>query len=198
MRRLLLILTLCFPGLVGFSPDYGLKSGKTSSSSGFIDITVLSNIGKQFFQYNLKQQCLSFTEEPGTEYVPGTSVSRILIPVKEFNCTNRLAYEDLQTLLKAEHYPNLEIKIPHNLSIKYDTDDSAILKGVSITVAGVSKQFDISCKIDKVDNAKQILNGTTRIKLTDLEIVPPVRLLGLVKVYNEIIIDFELCLKSNG
>jgi len=71
------------------------------------------------------------------------------------------------------------------------------LKGVSITVAGVSNQFDLNCKIDKVDNENQILNGTTRIKLTDFEIVPPVKLLGLVRVKNEIIINFKFCIKSN-
>ena len=64
----MLILALCFPGIAGLQPDDGLKSGGTNSSSGFIDITVLSNIDKQFFQYNIKQQCLSITEEPENEY----------------------------------------------------------------------------------------------------------------------------------
>ncbi len=197
MRNLLLILTFCFPGLFGLKPDDGLKSGRTNSSSGFIDITVLSNVDKQFFQYNLKQQCLSITEEPENEY-HGASVSRIVIPVKEFECTNKFVYKDFLELLKVEQYPYLEIDIPHNSNIKYNNDDSVILKGVSITVAGVSNQYDIKCKIDKVDNESFVLNGTTRIKLTDLEINPPVKLLGLVKVKNEIIINFEFCLKSSG
>jgi hypothetical protein len=197
MRKLLLILTLCFPVLVGFRLNDGLKSGRANSSSGFIDITVLSNIDKQFFQYNLKQQCLSNIEEPGTEYAHNISLSHIIIPVKEFKCTNKSVYKDFLTLLKVDQYPYLEIDIPHNSNIKYDIDDSVILKGVSIIVAGVSNQYDINCKIDKVDNENQILNGVTRIKLTDFEIVPPVRLLGLVKVKNEIIINFEFCLKSN-
>lgn len=70
-----------------------------------------------------------------------------------------------------------------------------ILRGVTITVAGVSNQYDIICKIVKGDNENQIPDGTIRIKLSDLEIIPPVKLLGLVKVKNEIIIDFELCFK---
>jgi hypothetical protein len=73
-----------------------------------------------------------------------------------------------------------------------------LLKGISITVAGVSRQYDINCKIHNVDNENQVLNGTALIKLTDLEIVPPVKMLGLVKVKNEITINFELFIKSSS
>jgi hypothetical protein len=196
MRKLLLILALCLTELAGFSLDDGLKSGKTNSSTGFIDITVLSNIDKQFFQYNLNQQCLSIAKEPGTGYMTGASVSRIKIPVEEFKCTNKFVYKDFLTLLKAEMYPYLEIDIPASSGIKYNIDDSLILKGVTITFAGVSNQYDINCKIEKGDNENQILEGSARIKLTDIDIAPPVRLFGLVKVKNEITINFEFCLKS--
>jgi hypothetical protein len=196
MRKLLLILILSLTELAGFSLNDGLKSGKTNSSTGFIDITVLSNIDKQFFQYNLSQQCLSIAKEPGTGYITGASASSIKIPVEEFKCTNKFAYKDFLTLLKAEKYPYLEIDIPASPGKKFNTDDSLILKGVTITVAGVSNQYDINCKIVKGDNENQILGGSTRIKLTDLDIAPPVRLFGLVKVKNEITINFEFCLKS--
>jgi len=196
MRKLLLILTLCLPELAGFSLADGLKSGGTNISSGFIGIIVSSNIDKQFFQYDLKQQCLSVAKEPDGEYVAGISVSRIVIPVEEFKCTNKFVYKDFLALLKSDQYPLLEIDIPNRPGIKYNTDDSAILKGVTITVAGVSNQYDIKCKIDKGDNENQIIDGTARIRLTDLDIVPPVKLFGLVKVKNEITVNFQLCLKS--
>jgi hypothetical protein len=198
MRKLLLILALCSPVLPGFSLDDGLKSVSINNSSGFIYITVLSNINKESFQYNLKQQCLSYRAQQETGYVQDTSVSRIIVPVKEFKCTDRYVYKDFLTLLKVEQYPNLEIDMPHNSNIEYYTDNSVILKGVSITVAGVSRQYDINCKINNVDNDNQILNGTALIKLTDLEIIPPVKMFGLVKVKNEITINFEFCLKSSN
>jgi len=182
--------------LAGFSLNEGLKSGKTNSSSGFIDITVLSNIDKQFFQYNMDQQCLIIAKEPETGYITGASTSRIKIPVEEFKCTNKFAYKDFLTLLKAEKFPYLEIDIPAGPGIKFNVDDSLILKGVTIRVAGVSNQYDISCRIVKGDNENQILDGSARIKLTDLDIAPPVRIFGLVKVKNEITINFEFCLKS--
>ncbi|MGD0340926.1 MAG: hypothetical protein ABSA76_04355 [Bacteroidales bacterium] len=196
MRKLLLILTLCLPELAGFSLADGLKPRVTNISSGFIGITVLSNIDRQFFQYNLKHQCLPIAKEPESQNAAGTSVSSIIIPVEEFKCTNEFVYKDFLKLLKAEQYPYLEIDIPYNSGIKYYTNNPLILRGVTITVAGVSNQYDINCKIDKGDNENQILDGTARIKLTDLDIVPPVKFFGLVKVKNEIIINFQFCIKS--
>ncbi|MCE5347089.1 MAG: hypothetical protein LLG13_12495 [Bacteroidales bacterium] len=195
MRKLLLILILCVPGFTGFIPDESLKSERTNGPPGFIDITVFSNIDKQFFQYILKQQCLPFTGGYKTGYALDTSFTRIVIPVKEFRCTNKSAYKDFLKLLKAEQYPNLEIYIPHYSNVNNDKKDSVVLKGVSIIVAGVTKRYDINCKIDKSGNDNKILNGTTGIKLTDLDIVPPVKLFGIVKVKNEISIDFEFCVK---
>jgi hypothetical protein len=196
MRKLLLILTLCLPGIAGFGLYDGSKSGGTNNSTGFLDIIVRSNVDEQFFQYNITQQCLSFGEKPETGYTPETSISRIIIPVKEFTCINKFVYNDFLTLLKAEQYPYLEIDIPYNSSLKFNTGDSLILRNVTIIVAGVSSRYDINCKIYKVDNENKILNGTTRMKLTDIDIVPPVKVLGLVKVKNEIIINFKFCLKS--
>lgn len=196
MRKLLPILILCIPGFSGFIPDRGMKSEMTNGTLGFIDITVFSNIDRQFFQYILKQQCFQFIGDRKTGYDYDTSVTRIVIPLKEFRCTNKAAYNDFLKLLKNEQYPNLEIYIPHYSNIIYDKDDSVVLKGVSIMVAGVTKQYDISCKIYKSGNENKILNGTTGIKLTDLDIVPPVKLLGIVKVKNEINIDFKFCVKT--
>ncbi len=192
MKKLLLILTLGLIMLTGFSPDDDMKPGEADSPSGFIDITVSSNIDKQFFQYNLMQKCLSVSEETETGKA---GIFRIIIPVKEFECFNRSAYDDFVTLLKAEQYPFLEINILRYPGIKYDIGETVILKGVSITAAGVSNRYDINCTIEKADNKNQLLNGAIRIRLTDFAIVPPVKLLGLIKVKDEVIINFEFCLE---
>jgi hypothetical protein len=195
VKTFLLILVTYFSVIL--FPDAGIKSGMTNSSTGFIDITVQSNIDRQFFQYNLGQQCLSITHGSLNTTSADTSIFRIIIPVKEFRCTNKFVYEDFLDLIKACQFPYLKINIPNNLMISYDNNQSIILKGVTITVAGVSKQYDINCRIDKSDNDTRVLKGTTTLKLTDLEIVPPVKFLGLVKVKNEIVIDFGFCLNND-
>jgi len=196
MKKILLILILFSFVLVSFMGDDGLKYGTTDHSFGFIDITVETNFNRLFFRYDLKEWCLSVADATEPEYVHNTSVSRINIPVKDFKCTNQFVYRDFLALLKVDQFPNLEITIPQNPDIISYTEDSVILNGISFTVAGVSKKYDIDCEIEKVDNENQILNGTIRVKLTDLEIDPPVKWLGLVKVKNEIIVKFGFCFKK--
>ena len=196
MRKIVLILIICSPVFAGLKWYDDPKTRTTTSS---IDITVLSNFGKQFFQYDFGGNCYSLNETRETRIIHPFPVQLcIIIPVKEFRCENKHAYNDLLKLLKAEEYPFLEIDIPDNTDIKYDATDSVLIKGVSFTVAGVTKQYDIHCQIVKDDNGYQILNGSTKIKLTDLKITPPVKLFGFVKVNNEIKIDFGFCLKSSG
>jgi hypothetical protein len=197
MRKLLLILFVSLSSFTVNIQETELNLENTGSAAGSIKITVFSNIDKQFFQYNLKQQCLSISEGIKPGYAYGPESSRITIPVREFKCSNKTAYRDFLTLIKADQNPYLEIYIPDNSNVVYNKEDSVVLKGVSIIVAGTSKKYDLFCRIIKDGDQNRILNGTTGIKLTDLGILPPVRLLGLVRVKNEILINFEICLKTD-
>lgn len=195
MRKILSILILCAVGLVGLKPDYNSESGPENNTKGFINITVLSNIGKQFFKYSINQQCFSLTGKQETGYSKNNTISSMIIPVKDFRCINKSAYNDFLSLLKVNHYPNLEIDLPYNPIFKYSAENQVMLKGVSFNIAGVTKQYDILCKIDGSGTENQFLIGTTRIKLTDFQIVPPAKFFGLIKVADEIVIDFEFCLQ---
>ncbi len=196
MKKFLLILILLFPVLVGFREDDSLKSERTNYSSGFIDITVETNINRLFFRYDLKEWCLSVMGAKEPYYTHDTSVSRITIPVKDFKCANKFVYRDFLTLLKVDQFPNLEIAIPQNPDIVSHKEDSVTLNEVSLTVAGMTKKYDIDCEIERTDDESQILSGIIRVKLTDHEIDPPVKWLGLVKVKNEIIVKFGFCFKK--
>jgi len=196
MKKFFLILILFFPVLISFREDDGLKSERTNYSSGFIDITVETNINSLFFSYDLKEWCLSVMGATEPDYSHDTSLTRINIPVKDFTCANQFAYRDFLTLLKVDQFPNLEIAIPQNPGFVSQKEDSVILNEVSLTVAGMTKKYDIDCEIERTDDESQILSGTIRVKLTDHEIAPPVKWLGLVKVKNEIIVKFGLCFKK--
>jgi hypothetical protein len=195
MKRKLLILFFCAPLLAAWNNKYDKKPGK-ESHSGFINITVESNVNKLFFKYELKSLCITVTDRVKTSTVLDTSVSIIRVPVKEFRSTNLFVYKEFLELLKAEAYPYLEIGIPQTPASLYQTDGSVVLKGISVTVAGLSRYYDINCTVDRIDNDTRFLNGILRIKLTDLEIEPPVKWSGLVRVRNEIIVKFGICINN--
>jgi hypothetical protein len=197
MKPIKLILILFFTINVCLGEDNG-KSGKTDYSAGFIDIIVKSNINSLVFSYDLRGKCILAANGIKTKYAYDTSRLRIMVPIRDFKCKNQFVYKDFLTLLKAEYFPYLEIAIPQNPCIITPANGSGILKDVSVSVAGVIKKYDINCRIENAENENEILLGTSRIRLTDFGIEPPVKFSGLVKVKDEIIVNFGFCLKNTG
>src|SRR5512133_2426751 len=75
--------------------------------TGFLNITVESNVNKVLFSYPITGQNMqsSTVQESG-------SIADIVVPVRDFRCNNKIAYKDFITLLKADQYPDLIISIP--------------------------------------------------------------------------------------
>lgn len=193
-----LIVLLLVPLITGFTREARIKEG-TGPPVGYIDIIVESNANRLFFKYNLNEGCLPVGGgiQPAGEEENASPVI-FSIPVKDFQCANDLVYRDFLTLLKANQYPLMKIVIPQESFYQLGKDNSSTLHGVIITIAGVSKDYDIICTIDDRRDNSSILNGTARIMLTDLKIEPPVKFLGLVKVKDEIIVNFGFCLEDKG
>jgi hypothetical protein len=197
MKILLPILILLYTLMVGFRNEDSEPLGK-EPATGFIDITVESNVNHLLFTYALTEMCLS---ETGAN-LPGSNIdistARIIVPVKDFKCSNQLVYKDFLTLLKASQYPYITIAIPQKVLLQYRTGNSVTLNNVLINIAGVTKRYDITCVIENRDKTDSILIGSIKIRLTDLKIEPPVKYLGLVKVKDEVIVKFGFCLKDSG
>jgi hypothetical protein len=67
---------------------------------------------------------------------------------------------------------------------------------VTISIAGVSKKYDITGRIEDLNSNDHLLVGTINISLADLEIEPPVKFFGLVKIKDEVIVKFGISLKD--
>jgi len=195
MVKAFLILVFWLPLVAG--ADLNSENRSTPDNpAGFIDITVESNINRLFFKYDLKGVCLTLNDRIKTAYAHDTTFSAIRVPVKEFRSTNQMAYRDFLELVRSEEYPVLEIVIPDKPVARYDSGSELKLNGVAVTVAGVTRLYDVSCTIEKSEN-NRLLTGIIIIKLTDFDIDPPVKWAGLVKVRNEIIVKFGLCIRNS-
>ncbi|HUX57531.1 MAG TPA: hypothetical protein VMV77_11190 [Bacteroidales bacterium] len=196
MKKVLLILQFIYPLLTGFITD-DTSAGRMEASYGFIDINVESNINKLFFKYDLKEKSYPFSGIDCTKNTDDTSAIQIVVPVKDFQCTNHFAYRDFLKLLKESQFPFLAISIPKNTIINSETGDWLIIHDVMLTIAGVAKKYDIICRIEYDKNREKVLIGTTKILLTDLDIEPPVKTLGLIRIKNEIIVNFGFYCNEN-
>lgn len=190
-KSLILLVLLCYP-LVGFRAD---DSGPESKAltTGFIDITVESNVNRLFFSYPLSRTSMHNSAETGNEE---SEAINIIVPVRDFRCSNATAFRDFLTLMKADQYPELSIMVPQNDLIQYPQNEQVTIHDVIINIAGVSQKYNITCRVENRNSQDFIFIGTVKIRLTDLEIEPPVKYFGLVKIKDEVIVKFGISLRD--
>jgi hypothetical protein len=112
----------------------------------------------------------------------------ILIPARRFKADNPLIYKDFLNLIKASEYPNIEVNIPHPGELSTDKDNRKI--DISISIAGITKFYNTTCQLTACDEGATFLYGTQILHLTDFNIDPPEKTFGLIKVNDEVIINF--------
>ena len=67
-----------------------------------------------------------------------------------------------------------------------------------ITIAGVSQRFVVPCGVDTCLSSGYVLKGSLEVKLTDFGIDPPKKFFGLVKVNNEVLIDYVFSFQTDN
>ena len=111
------------------------------------------------------------------------------IPIKDFEASNPMMYKDFLELMKEEDYPWIKISFSKKQLERALSDLSEPCPDISITIAGITKTYNVQCLVVKcADNF--YLKGKENIKLSDFRLKPPAKLLGLVKVDNEIDVNF--------
>jgi hypothetical protein len=174
----------------------GLTSANPSAS-GFINIIVESNVNKVLFTYplnevDLKNQSILFRDADNQQ------AAKIVVPVKKFKCSNKMAFNDFLNLLRANQYPDITISIPEKFLKNLDRDETSVLKNVEITIAGITRKYDIQCKTESNGNDELKLIGSVKIDLRDLQIEPPVKYFGMVKIKDKVIVNFGIGIKDQN
>lgn len=118
------------------------------------------------------------------------SDQRIEIPVHQFEGANRRMREDFHEMVNASEYPFIIMNIERR-----NLDECMKARGLSdfktkITIAGVTRSYIVPCGVDTCESSGYVLKGNLEVKLTDFGIDPPQKFLGLVKVNNEVLIDY--------
>jgi YceI-like domain len=136
-----------------------------------------------------KTQTVKLTESKNKVYL---SDNKLSIAVKNFSSNNKIALDGFLDLLKADTHPNLNVEF--NYLEMPTLENDAYLKTktlVSFTITGVTKQYTIPISATHVGN-QYTINGNKSINIRDFGLIPPVRMMGLVRVSEMINIDFHL------
>jgi hypothetical protein len=185
LKIILICLVLRASGL-GYSqsgyPEFNNKNCHT-----YIYIGVESNVNQFSFLYSSLN--LPYIWQP--IQTKDTGYLEISFPVKDFKASNPLMYNDFLKLLKANEYPVLKICISNYQLENVWRDPEIPFPEIRITLAGISRTYEVDCSLNDCDH-NLFISGATKIRLTDFDISPPAKLNGLVKVRDEIDVNFGL------
>ena len=103
--------------------------------------------------------------------------------------------KDLRSILKADQQPYLSL-ILESIAIgshNEDFEELDVTAVATISIAGVKRKISIEDGIvTNHSSASLTLEGATKILLTDFNIEPPTKFLGLIKIKDEVNIEFEV------
>lgn len=101
-------------------------------------------------------------------------------------------------VMKADAFPKIFYKLTNAIITKNQKNTYTVKSTGELTIAGESRPVTID--LDVVVNADNTItcSGTEKIKLTDFKLTPPTFMLGAMKVYNDLSIQFNLQYKKSN
>ncbi len=166
---------------------------KHNDCVNFVSIHGSTNINEfSFLQlHNKKESPIKFHTQEG--YIT------IQIPAHNFEASNPLMYKDFIDLIKADKHPYIAIRFHYNPYELYEKNGqtSAIASEIYITLAGEEKKYKIPGQIHLCHDRSLRIMGDIKINLDDFQLQAPSKFMGMVKVNNEVIVNFGLKMEQN-
>ncbi len=157
------------------------RAVNADACNNYLYIKGESNINEFTFYYNSIPLNLIELDNSG-------DTINLSIPVKEFEASNSFMYKDFLELMKEEKHPRILISFSRRQIEKTITNTEACPELI-ITIAGVKRKYKVDCHVLEC-SGNYYMKGREIILLSDFNLKPPARLMGMVKVNNKINVDF--------
>lgn len=108
-----------------------------------------------------------------------------------FDCGSRMMNNDFLEMLKTERYPNIALDLKEIIINPKNPNENIAL--LNISLAGRSKLYSIWLNVNQSDKINA--SGCLKLNLSDFNLVPPKKMLGLVVVDDAIEINLDLKIK---
>ncbi len=116
-----------------------------------------------------------------------------------FDCGMQMMTSDFNKTIKANEYPAISINfISFERTPVYAKAEDRFKGKLKISLAGVTKAFDVNCTIEVKPNGFIHLNGGRNFEFADFNLEAPTRMMGLVLVEKNLDVNFHLVLKLEG
>jgi hypothetical protein len=189
-----LILAVFFATQSFINPPTRVETAAATASSrnGVVAVKGSSNVN----EFSLDASVSSISVN-ASDYQSGSSGQKqksrcfISIPVKDFKTSNQLIYRDFLEMMKAKQHPDILIGIDYVFLERVQKEKKGGKTSVEINLAGVSRIYEMNIRYNAKTGSFSSLSGSETMKLTDFNLNPPQRMFGMVKVSNEIIVNFD-------
>ncbi|MDX8337622.1 YceI family protein [Draconibacterium sp. IB214405] len=184
LKYYFLLLFSCFLCL-GTSASKFSKTRIPENCSNFVLIQGSSNVNRFEFIHEAPQ--LVSDENKKNRLI---WKQKVIVPVDEFTGSNQLMRKDFLDLLNASEYPVIQIEIEPetNQGNSATADNQAV--NATITLAGNTHEYLVPCEVSSCETSEIIIKGSLKVNLTDFNIKPPQKVLGAIKVNDEVFITF--------
>lgn len=122
----------------------------------------------------------------------------IIIDLNGFDCGNPFLDKDFAKLLQKDKYPTLKIYLKQ-ITLN-ETMAGINLPGIAdfeIEIAGIIKHYDTKFN-SYISNGTGLVEGELELSISDFNLTPPKKLLGLIKVSEEILIEFRYLIHNTS
>ncbi|GAO31154.1 hypothetical protein JCM15548_13491 [Geofilum rubicundum JCM 15548] len=108
-------------------------------------------------------------------------------------------HQDFIDLIKADDHPYIAIRFHYNPYELFEKNGQTgtIDSEIYITLAGEEKKYAIPGQIHLCQDKALRINGNIKINLNDFHLKPPSKFMGMVKVNNEVFVNFGLKMEQN-
>jgi hypothetical protein len=119
----------------------------------------------------------------------------VLLKATEFECDMKVITKDFVEMIQAEKYPYIKIEFTSfGRAPKFETAEEKFKGNLKITLGDVSVPCEVKCNIVKGEKNLFHLRGKRQFKFSDFNLQPPSKMMGLVKVNEDIEVSFHLVL----
>lgn len=164
----------------------------TAACENYLNIKGESNVNRFSFRYRSKGKESRYemlTDKPGQ--------LEISIPIRDFEPSHPMMYGDFLVMMKARDYPAIKVALSRQELLNTSHRTTNTCPEIKITIAGITRSYKIECSL--VECSEYLfLRGEQTIRLSDFQLKPPEKMLGLVKVNDEIHVNFGFIITFTG
>ena len=115
----------------------------------------------------------------------------INLKVRAFDSGNGIMNKDFRKMLLEEENPFIQVELQALMPTWQPNEGWQEGKAeITININQVVKRYTVNCKVENPGSL--LIYGKQRVLLTDFGLVPPVRMMGMVKVSEYVDLDFAL------